>query len=88
MWGEQLDKPLKWIRVRHVMAKSVIKSISGTSSETYTKMNLHQTQPASSSETPVCQECPPVLPSDQHSGKGRARVELTADKQLEEALKH
>lgn len=81
-WGEQLDEPLKWIRVRHIVAKSVIKSISGTSSETDSNMSLPQTQLASSSETHVCQECPPVLPSDQHSKKGRARMGLMVGKQL------
>lgn len=32
--GEQLDEALNWIRVTHMVARSVIKNISGTSSET------------------------------------------------------
>lgn len=88
-WGEQLHEPLKWIRVRHTVARSVIKNISGTSSETDSNMSLQQTQLASPSETHAHQECPPVLASDQCSQKGRARAGFMGGEQVEESeLKH
>lgn len=78
-WGEQLDEPLQWSRVRHMVASSVIKNIS----EADSNRSLHQTQLASSSENHMGQECSRVVPSDQCSQKGRDRAGLTVGKQQE-----
>lgn len=71
--------------LRYMVATSVIKNISGTSSGTDSNMSLHLTEPASSSEAHAFQECPPVLASDQCSRRGRARGGLMVGKQVEES---
>lgn len=52
-WEEQLDEALKWIRIRHMVARSVIENISGLSSEMDSNMNLHQTR-LQALQRPMC----------------------------------
>lgn len=52
-WGEQWDEALKWIRIRHMVARSVIENISGLSFEMDSNMNLHQTR-LQALQRPMC----------------------------------